>query len=54
LRRPARRLAWLRVDRLLGEMGIGADSAAGRREFARRMESGRGVEVKAEYRNRAI
>jgi hypothetical protein len=29
---------WLRVDRLLGEMGIPKDSAAGRKEFERRME----------------
>jgi hypothetical protein len=43
-------VAWLRVDRLLGEMGIGADSPAGRREFARRMEASREVEVTAEYR----
>jgi len=33
-----KRAGWLRVDRLLGEHGIGADSAAGRREFGRRME----------------
>ena len=41
---------WLRVDRLLGEMAIAADSAAGRKEFARRMEASRGVEVIGEYR----
>ena len=50
LRRPTRRVTWLRVERLLGEMGIGADSAAGRREFARRMEASRRVEVRVEYR----
>jgi REP element-mobilizing transposase RayT len=32
------RPGWLRVDRLLGEMGIPKDSKAGRRELARRME----------------
>jgi hypothetical protein len=48
--RPAQRAPWLRVDRLLGEMGIAADSAAGRREFARRMEASRQVEASAEYR----
>ena len=32
---------WLRVDRLLGEHGLEGDTAAGRREFARRMEVAR-------------
>jgi REP element-mobilizing transposase RayT len=36
--KPSRqRPPWLRVDRLLGEKGIGRDSAAGRGEFARLM-----------------
>lgn len=35
---PKRRPAWLRVDRLLGEHGIQADTAKGRLEFQRRME----------------
>ena len=34
---PSKRPGWLRVDRLLGEMGIPKDSKAGRREFERRM-----------------
>ena len=38
---PARRPAWLRVDRLLGEHGIQEDSAEGRVEFQRRMEQRR-------------
>ena len=38
------RPAWLRVDRLLGEHGIAGDTAAGRREFERRMERRRGEE----------
>jgi putative transposase len=50
LRPPSRRVPWLRVDRLLGEMAIAADSAAGRKEFARRMEACRSVEVEGEYR----
>jgi REP element-mobilizing transposase RayT len=50
LRPPGRRAPWLRVDRLLGEMGIAADSVAGRREFARRMEASRAAEVLGEYR----
>ena len=41
LERPAKRPKWLRVDRLLGEMGIPKDSAAGRKEFERRMEQRR-------------
>jgi hypothetical protein len=32
------------VDRLLGEHGVASDTAAGRREFERRMESRRGGE----------
>ena len=35
---------WLRVDRLLGEHGIEKDTASGRREFERRMESRRAGE----------
>jgi REP element-mobilizing transposase RayT len=34
---PKLRMAWLRVDRILGEHGLQHDSAAGRREFERRM-----------------
>jgi len=36
---------WIRVDRLLGEHGIGEDSPAGRREFERRMEARRAEET---------
>ena len=43
---PAKRPSWLRVDRLLGELGIGRDDAAGRRRFAEAMEERR--ERKAE------
>ena len=35
------RSPWIRVDRLLGEDGIGADDAAGRNAFERRMEARR-------------
>ena len=38
---PEKRPKWLRVERLLGEHGIGKDSRAGRREFERRMEARR-------------
>ena len=33
LKAPARRPPWLRVDRLLGEMGIAQDTLGGRRQF---------------------
>jgi REP element-mobilizing transposase RayT len=38
LSKPARRPGWLRVDRLLGELGMPRDSAAGRRQFERAVE----------------
>jgi putative transposase len=41
LRHPKRRVSWLRVDRVLGEMGIPAESAPGRKEFESRMEARR-------------
>jgi putative transposase len=37
LQRAAKRPAWLRVDRLLGELGIQQDDGAGRRRFAEAM-----------------
>ena len=50
LRAPGRRPEWLRVDRVLGEMRIPKDSAAGRRELERMMEARRGVEEGAAYK----
>jgi REP element-mobilizing transposase RayT len=41
LQAPAQRPAWLRVERLLGEMGIPKDSTAGRRQFELGMEERR-------------
>ena len=41
---PRHRPGWLRVERLLGEHGIAQDTAAGRREFERRMEARRAGE----------
>ncbi|MHB8520499.1 MAG: transposase [Limisphaerales bacterium] len=38
LKRPGKRPAWLRVDRLLGEWGIREDNAAGRRQFQQAMQ----------------
>ena len=43
LKAPAKRQVWIRVDRLLGEMGIPKDSAAGRRQFEARMEDRKSV-----------
>ncbi len=47
LRAAGQRPEWLCVDRVLGEMGIPKDSAAGRRELERVMEARRGVEEDA-------
>lgn len=41
LQAPGQRPPWLRVDRVLGEMGIPQDSAAGRRRFEQGMEERR-------------
>lgn len=41
LKAPSQRPAWLEVRRVLGELGIPQDSAAGRRQFGRRMEARR-------------
>jgi REP element-mobilizing transposase RayT len=38
LKKPRERAPWLRVDRVLGELGIIKDSMQGRREFRRYME----------------
>ena len=45
---PGHRPGWLRVDRLLGEHGIGRDTAEGRLEFERRMEARRLAEADEE------
>ena len=41
LKPPGKRQPWLRVDRLLGELGIPRDSKAGRRQFELRTEERR-------------
>src|SRR5213594_2000684 len=38
LKSPGQRPQWLRVDRLLGEWGIGQDNTTGRRQLERAME----------------
>ncbi len=50
LRRPGRRPKWLLVRPLLGEHGIPKDSAAGRKEFAMRMEQRRAGEDPLEWK----
>jgi REP element-mobilizing transposase RayT len=50
LKPPGKRAPWLRVDRLLGEMGIPQDSAAGRREFELNMEQRRSQETGPEWK----
>jgi hypothetical protein len=42
LKAPGKRWAWLRVDRLFGEMRIPKDSPAGRQQFEQMMEQRRG------------
>ena len=49
LERPERRPPWLRVERVLGELGIPKDSAAGRTEFERVMEERRHQDDPEEY-----
>ena len=50
LKAPARRPPWLRVDRLLGQMGIAQDTSAGRRQFGLRMEERRAQETGRDWR----
>jgi REP element-mobilizing transposase RayT len=50
LEAPAKRVPWLRVDRLLGEMGLGRDTAASRREFEGRSEERRRRDDPAEWK----
>jgi REP element-mobilizing transposase RayT len=47
---PAKRPPWVRVDRLLGEMGIPKDSRSGRKEFEWRMEQRVAEENPGEYK----
>ena len=48
LKAPTRRWPWLRVERLFGEMRLPKDSAAGRREFERQLETRRRQESGSE------
>jgi len=50
LQRAGQRPPWLRVDRVLGELGIQRDDAAGRRRFAEAMEERRGKDQPGEWK----
>jgi REP element-mobilizing transposase RayT len=50
LKTPGQRWPWLRVDRVLGENRIRADSAAGRRRLETLLEGRRAEESGADYR----
>ena len=51
LRPPGKRPGWLRVDRLLGELGIGRDDAVGRRRFAEATEERRRRDEPGEWKS---
>jgi putative transposase len=50
LKPPEQRPRWLRVDRLLGELGIPQDSVAGREQLQRHLETRRVLEKDADYK----
>ena len=50
LKRMGQRVGWLRVDRVLGELGIQRDNTAGRRQFAQAMEERRGKDKPGEWK----
>src|SRR6266571_3095819 len=50
LKKAGERPAWLRVERLLGESGIGRDDAGGRQGFGEAMEERRGKDKPGEWK----
>jgi putative transposase len=50
LQAPSRRAKWLRADRLLGEMRIPKDSAAGRRQFENLLEHRRAEQKPGDWK----
>ena len=52
LKAPGQRPAWLAVERLLGELGLGADTEAGRQELTRHLEARRWEEEDVEASRR--
>jgi putative transposase len=51
LKRAGKRVKWLRVDRVLGEMGIRRDDAAGMRRFAEAMEERRAKDQPGQWKS---
>jgi REP element-mobilizing transposase RayT len=50
LKRAGQRVRWLRVNRVLGELGIQRDDTAGRKLFAQAMEERRGKDQPGEWK----
>ena len=50
LKAPTQRAAWLRTERLFGEMRIPKDSTAGRKQFERLMEERRRAEAPGQWK----
>jgi len=50
LKRARQRPAWLRMDRVLGELGIRRDDRAGRQHFAQAMEGRRGKDQPGDWK----
>jgi len=50
LESPRQRPAWLRADRLFGELGIPKDSSAGREQFEQRVEDRRRTDVPGQWK----
>ncbi|MGA3142781.1 MAG: transposase [Verrucomicrobiota bacterium] len=50
LKRAGQRASWLRVDRVLGELGIQRDDAVGRKLFAQAVEERRGKDKPGEWK----
>ena len=50
LKRAGARVSWLRVDRVLGELGIRRDDPTGRKRFAQAMEERRGKDQPGEWK----
>ena len=51
LKRAGARVSWLRVDRVLGELGIRRDDTTGRKLFAQAMEERRGKDKPGEWKS---
>lgn len=47
---PSKRPVWLRVDRLLGEHGVGGDTSSGRKKLERQVEERRALEEDEDFK----